>query len=119
MLVRALKERGADSTNVSKSKRMLALIELALLHAHHSCVCACVHCAVTTMSGQVPTITDTTVRQPVDSEAVSSTADTTGRFIEGPHVSSHGGLRLRSGYETSWCGLVLQYRGKHVLKRQS
>ncbi len=42
-----------------------------------------VKCAVTSMSAQVPTLTDTTVRQPVDSEAVSFTADTTGRFIEG------------------------------------
>ena len=40
------------------------------------------------MSEQVPTITDTTVNQPVDSEAVSSTADTTGSFIEGSHYST-------------------------------
>ena len=60
------------------------------------------------MSEQVPTITDTTVRQPVHSEAVSSTADTTGTFIEGPHVSAHGGIRMRSGHNISWCGLVLQ-----------
>ncbi len=44
-------------------------------------------CAVTFMSEQVPTIPDTTVRQPVDSEAVSSTDDTTGRFIEVAPVS--------------------------------
>ena len=45
------------------------------------CACVCVHCAVTTMSEQVPTITDTTAGQRVDSEAVSSTADATGRLI--------------------------------------
>ena len=63
------------------------------------------------MSEQVPTITDTSVCKLVDSEAVSSTADTTGTFIEGPHVCTHGGtsICMRSGYETSWCGLVLQY----------
>ena len=44
-------------------------------------------CAVTIMSEQVPTITDTNVRQPVDSEAVSSTADTTGRLIEASRVT--------------------------------
>jgi hypothetical protein len=57
-----------------------------LPHRVYVCVCA-----VTTMSEQVPTITqdDTTVtvRQPVDSEAVSSTADTTGRFIVASRVS--------------------------------
>ena len=50
----------------------------------------CVHCAVTTMSEQVPTITDTTARQAVDSEAVSSAADTAGRLIEGAHVCARG-----------------------------
>jgi hypothetical protein len=74
----------------------------------HVCLIVCVHCAVTTMSDQVPTITDTTVCQPVDSEDVSSTANTTGRFIEGPHVSAHGVIRMRSGYKISWCDLVLQ-----------
>ena len=44
------------------------------------------------MSEQVPTITDTIVRLPVDSEAVSSTDDTTGRFIEAPCVCTHGGV---------------------------
>ena len=66
------------------------------------------------MSEQVPTITDTTARQPVDSEAVSSTADTAGRFILGPPVSVHGCLRMRSGYKTSRRGLVLHF--KHALK---
>ena len=56
------------------------------------------------MSEQVPRTTDTTVRQPVDSEAVSSTANTTGRL--GPRVSVHGSLRMRSGYEPNWCGVV-------------
>ncbi len=42
------------------------------------------------MSEQVPTITDTTVSQHVDSEAVSYTVDITGRFIAGPHVCTHG-----------------------------
>ncbi len=42
------------------------------------------------MSEQVPTITDATVRQPVDGEGVTSTADTTGGFIAGPHVCTHG-----------------------------
>ena len=56
------------------------------------CLIVCVHCAVTTMSDQVPTITDTTVRQHVDSEAVSSTDDITGRFIEGPHLSAPGNI---------------------------
>jgi hypothetical protein len=59
------------------------------------------------MSEQVPTITDRTVRQPAARETVSSPSDTAGSFIQGPHVSSHGGLRLRSGYEASWYGLVL------------
>ena len=87
--------------------------------AHNmKCVCVCVHCAVTIMSEQVPAITDTTVNQPVSSEAVSSTADIIGRFIEGPHVSAHGGIYMRCGYETDWCGLVLYY-GKHALKIQS
>ena len=55
---------------------------------YHTVFYVCVFpCAVTIMSEQVPTITDTTVRQPVDSEAVSSTADTTGRFIEASRVS--------------------------------
>ncbi len=84
---------------------------------HRVCVCACVcaclfaHCTVTSMSEQVSTITDTgtTVRQPVDSETVSSTADTIGRLIEGPHASTHKGLRIHSSYEISWCCLVLQY----------
>ena len=60
------------------------------------------------MSEQVPTITDTSVRQPVDSEAVSSTTDITGRFIEGPHVYAHAGIRMRRGYDTSRCGLLFQ-----------
>ena len=71
-------------------------------------VWACVHCAVTIMSEQVPTITDTTVRQPVDSEAASYTADTTGWFIKGPHVSAHWGIRMRNGYEDSWRGIVVR-----------
>ena len=52
----------------------------------------CAHCAVAIMSERVPTITDTIGYQPVDSEAVSSTADTSGpgRFTVGPHVSAHG-----------------------------
>jgi hypothetical protein len=54
-------------------------------------MCMRVHCAVTIMSEQVHTTTDTTVSQPVDSEAISSTADTTGRFCEGPHICTHGG----------------------------
>ena len=56
------------------------------------------------MSEQVPTITDTTVHQPIDSEAVASTADTTGRFIEGQHVFAHGGGCMLSCYETSSVG---------------
>ncbi len=40
MLVPALKERRADFTNILKSKRMHALTELVLLHAHHSSVIA-------------------------------------------------------------------------------
>ncbi len=44
------------------------------------CMCVCVY-AVSIMSEQVPTSTDTTACRPVDSEAVSSTADTAGRFI--------------------------------------
>jgi hypothetical protein len=50
----------------------------------------CIHCAVTIMSEQVPTITDTTVSQPVASEAVTSTADITGSFIAVLHVSGRG-----------------------------
>ena len=53
----------------------------------HRVSCVCVHYAVTIMFEQVPTITDTTSRQPVDSEAVSFTDDTTGRFIEASRVS--------------------------------
>ena len=54
----------------------------------HSVSCVYVSpCAVTIMSEQVPTIIDTSVRQPDDSEAVSSTDDTTGRFIEASCVS--------------------------------
>ena len=71
------------------------------------CVCLFAYCAVAIMSEQVPTITDTTVRRPIDSEAVSSTADTTGMFIEAPHVFTHGDIRMRSSYETSWRTLVL------------
>ncbi len=67
----------------------------------------CVHCAATIMSEKVHTITDTTVCQPVDSEAVSSTADTAGRFFVGPHVSAHR-RRVFTGCETSWLRLVLQ-----------
>ena len=62
--------------------------------------------AVASMSEQVPTTTDTIVRQPVDSEAVASTADTTApgrfKFTVGPHVSTHGGIHMCSGYDTSW-----------------
>ena len=43
----------------------------------------CVYCAVTSMSAQVPTLTDTTVQQTTDIEAITSTADTTCRIIEG------------------------------------
>ena len=52
----------------------------------------CDHCAVTIMSERGSMITDTIVHQHVDSEAVSSTADTSGpgRFTVGPHVSAHG-----------------------------
>ena len=71
------------------------------------CVCLFAHCAVTIMSEQVPTITDATVHQPVDSEAVSSTAHITGRLIEGPLVCAHVGIRMCSSYETSWRTLVL------------
>ena len=60
------------------------------------------------MSEQVPTFTDTTVCQPADSDAVSSTADPAGRFIEGPHVSAPGDVHMRNGYEASWWGIVLQ-----------
>ena len=78
--------------------RLLTTLSACVLYAiliefhpsHHQ---MCVHCAVTIMSEQVPTITDTTVRPPVDSEAVSSTDDTTGSFIEAPRVCTHG-LRL-------------------------
>ena len=41
------------------------------------------------MSEQAPTNTGTTVRQPVDSEAVSSTADITGALIVGPDVCTY------------------------------
>ena len=54
------------------------------------------------MSEQVPTITSTTVRLPVDSEDVSSTADTTGRLIEGPHVCTHGGAASKP-IVVAWC----------------
>ena len=67
-----------------------------------------VHCTVPTMSEQVPTINDTTVRQAADCEAVSTTADAIGRFIAGLHVSAHGSKCMHSGYETSWCDLAVQ-----------
>ncbi len=51
------------------------------------------------MSDQVPTITDTTARQPVDNEAVSCAADTAGRLIGAPHVCTHGGGD--GGFKTS------------------
>ncbi len=57
----------------------------------------CIHYAVTIMSEQAPTITDTTVCQPDDSEAVLSTAGTAGRLVAGPYVCTHGGC----GFETS------------------
>ena len=71
------------------------------------------------MSEQVPTITDTTVdmtvRQPVDSEAVSSTADATGRLIVGPHVCMRGGVRMCCNVATKLVG-VAQCYCKHALK---
>ena len=63
---------------------------------------ACIPCAVTIMSEQVPTITDTTVRQPVHSEAVSSAADTTGWLIAGPPVCTHGGAASKP-IGVAWC----------------
>ncbi len=73
--------------------------------SHHQ---MCVHCAVTIMSEQVLTITDTTVdttvRQPVDSAAVSFTDDTTGRFIESSRVSTLGGHGAASKpIGVAWC----------------
>ncbi len=62
------------------------------------------------MSEQVPTITDTTVRQLVDSEAVSSTADTTGRLIEASRVFSHWFYVYAATWsKASWRGRLLQY----------
>ena len=58
------------------------------------------------MSEQVPTITDTNVRQPVDSEAASSTIDTTGKFIEVSRVSVWGGVRLRN--QLVWPGVAIR-----------
>ncbi len=99
---------------------MISLLNLLLMPVISN---VCVHCAVTIMSEQAPTITDTTVRQPVDSEAVSSTADTTGGFIEGPPVCVHGGVALKPVGVAKCCNThpclaasVVRLLPKHVLK---
>jgi hypothetical protein len=76
----------------------------------------CVHCAVKIMSEQVPSITGTTVHQPVDSEAVSSTADTAGRSLR-DHVFLLMGVYL---CVVATKQIALAWRcTKYVLNRQS